>query len=334
MKSLRPLYLIAGASLFAACFAFNRNTDYLRQESPQLDNNRQQTEVLEEEIMGDTSTSTIDEDFLLSLSQSEAEEEMMEDHTALEELIMSKLLSENNQSDALEYHDKKRTVLPSVIPKAADNTRLSGEQCFKALAKHKVSYRKPNFETPLVENPLLLTGPIYGVRIVPANPKQKEIHAVTDCHLALALVETARHAASLEISEIQFFSIYRGLQKPPATCPKGAAGKKCRIEKERFEKISSAQTSRHRFATAIDINLLKTKTGETLSVLEHFERKSGTDPCSYIPSSKQAQILTDFVCGLYENKIFNVMLTPNADKAHHNHFHFDLNPKASWYIIR
>ena len=51
-------------------------------------------------------------------------------------------------------------------------------------------------------------------------------------------------------------------------------------------------------------------------------------------SDDKGQLLQDFACGLHKDKVFNVVLTPNANKAHHNHFHFDITPNATWYILR
>ncbi len=160
------------------------------------------------------------------------------------------------------------------------------------------------------------------------------IHAVMDCHLVLALVEVARYARALGIVAVDFYSTYRPLSTPPENCPKRRAGKKCRTKQEQYQKIVSAKTSRHRFASAIDIRRFVTEDDEIIDVEADFERRSGTDPCSYTPETKKARILSDLVCGLHHNRIFNVMLTPNANKAHHNHFHFDVTPRASWHILR
>jgi hypothetical protein len=221
------------------------------------------------------------------------------------------------------------------VPPAYENWQLSPEHCLGQLWKHGVKFGRPDFETPLVDTPILLEGPLEGVKIAPRWPRPKPDNAVMDCHLALALVELSRTARKHGIKEILFYSTYRPLRKPPAKCPKGKGAKRCRRQKRIYAEAKNAKTrSQHRHALAIDIRWLVTDKGETLDVLEHFDRKNHKDPCSYKASTKEGLRLQKFACDLHEKHTFNVMLTPNANKAHHNHFHFDITPDARWYIIR
>ena len=155
-----------------------------------------------------------------------------------------------------------------------------------------------------------------------------------DCHLALSLVAVARVAKSLDIAAIEFYSTYRPLKTPPRKCPKGKGRKKCLKRQREYHRIVKQQKSQHRFGRAIDIRWFKTADDRTIDVLEHFDRRSKQPPCSYHPTAPEATLLSKFVCRIYRQRLFNVMLTPNANKAHHNHFHFDLTPGARWNIIR
>jgi hypothetical protein len=286
----------------------------------------------------DGGVDSTDPTFLSDYPPSEKEEAALEDPDALEALIASKTGSSQAGADVAPIRhegDLDHTDIgKSAVPPAAENMRLTSTQCLKQLARHNVPFERPDFKTPLVETPLLLTGPINGVRIEPPAPGKTNVHGVMDCHLVLALVELARYARSLGIVGIEFYSTYRPLAEPKEECPKGRAGKKCRAQKEQYEQTARAKTSRHRFASAIDIKRFIAKDGETLDVEADFEKRSGTDPCSYQPTDDKARVLSKIVCGLHANHIFNVMLTPNANKAHHNHFHFDVTPRASWYIVR
>lgn len=263
----------------------------------------------------------------------------MEDPSALEALILSKISTDNPETDSNKYLSGEsdsygRKPLPAIVPSGEEIMKLTSTQCLKQLKQHKVPFKEADFETPLVETPVLLTGPIYGVRIAAMHPDKAPSHSVMDCRLVLALVQTAHQVKAYGINAIEFYSTYRPLSKPPDKCPQGAAGKKCQKKQQRYEQIRSAQTSQHRFARAVDIRLFRTESGDVLDVLNDFDRKSGTDPCSYVPTAQKARILSDIVCTLHARRIFNVMLTPNANKAHHNHFHFDLSPNARWYIVR
>ncbi len=280
-----------------------------------------------------------DTDLNAPLSRIDQEEHEMEDPCALDALIAAKLGSDHasrgTASSAQAVSDAAaRGAAPLIVPEAASMMKLTSGRCLKQLRAHQVPFRRPDFETPLVDTPILLTGPIDGVRIAPMHPGKTPVHSVMDCRLALALVQVARQLKEYGINAVEFYSTYRPLSKPPTSCPSGARGKRCRKSKAQYEKVRAAQTSQHRFARAIDIRRFITADGDLLDVLEHFDKKSGKDPCSYRPDEGKARILSDIVCTLHARRVFNVMLTPNANKAHHNHFHFDLTPNAKWYIVR
>ena len=90
----------------------------------------------------------------------------------------------------------------------------------------------------------------------------------------------------------------------------------------------------HRRGLAIDIGWLSAADGRAVSVLDDYEKRAGAPPCETRAETALGRDLRDFACGLHEVKTFNVVLTPNANKAHENHFHFDITPGARWYIVR
>ncbi len=259
----------------------------------------------------------------------ELEELEMEDPEALSALIHDKLAAAEREPPAR----AEPPVSSAQTPPAYENWKLSKTECVARLKKAGVRYRKPDFETPLVANPLLLEGPVGGVEIAPRWPQNGSVNAVMDCHLVLALVEVARQARARGIEKIMFYSTYRPIRKPPKDCKRGKAGARCRRLKKAYKKTKN-KPSQHRTALAIDIRWLVTKAGETIDVLEHYDRRSREDPCSYTAKDEKGHLLQSLACDLHRDRIFNVMLTPNANKAHHNHFHFDITPDAKWYIIR
>ena len=78
--------------------------------------------------------------------------------------------------------------------------------------------------------------------------------------------------------------------------------------------------SQHSFANAIDVKRFKLKGGREISVQKHYGR--GPD----VPSHKEGQFLRAVARRIVAEKVFNVVLTPHFDRAHHNHFHLDLAP--------
>lgn len=280
-------------------------------------------------------------------SSVEAEEARMEDGDALQRLIHARLGGEEAPSPVpgetltgeggREEAGEGGIVDPvdRAAPPAGENMKLGSAACIRRLKSEGISFERPRFNTSRVETPVLLNGPIGGVWIRPRWPSEKREKEVMDCHLALALVEVAHQAEALGIVEINFYSTYRPLKPPPKKCPKGKRRKRCLKAKRKYQQeLRSGSPSQHRFARAIDIRFLKLQDGRILDVSAHFDRRSGKDPCSYVPETEEARLLSDFVCGLWRARTFNIMLTPNANKAHHNHFHFDLSEKAKWYIIR
>jgi hypothetical protein len=76
--------------------------------------------------------------------------------------------------------------------------------------------------------------------------------------------------------------------------------------------------SQHSFANAIDVKRFKLKGGREISVQKHYGR--GPDA----PAHKEGQFLRAVARRVVAERVFRVVLTPNFDRAHHNHFHLDL----------
>ncbi|MCP4605510.1 MAG: hypothetical protein GY847_34150 [Proteobacteria bacterium] len=263
----------------------------------------------------------------------EIEELEMEDPEALAMLIRDRLAAQDKADSKSEPTKRPHTGTGFRALSAQDNWKLTKRQCLNRLKKEGIRFHKPEFKTPLVTTPLLLDGPIRGVEIKPRWPQAKQMNAVMDCHLVLALIETAKQASNRGIEQILFYSTYRPIRTPPKRCKRGKAGSRCRRLKKAYKKARKSP-SQHRTALAIDIRWFVTKGGEKIDVLDHFDRRRRKHPCDYTASTDKGRILQSLTCALYRTRTFNVMLTPNANKAHHNHFHFDITPNAKWYIIR
>ncbi len=78
--------------------------------------------------------------------------------------------------------------------------------------------------------------------------------------------------------------------------------------------------SQHSFGNAIDIKTFTLQGGREVSVKKHYGR--GPEA----PAHKEGKFLRAVVRRLFDEKVFTVVVTPNFDRAHHNHFHLDLAP--------
>jgi hypothetical protein len=266
----------------------------------------------------------------------EQEEQSLESQSELDQLISKLNADQPGQAPAAATPAQP---IPGsgdrpAIPVALDNWRQTDEQCLARLAEHGVRTSRPDFDTPQVKAPVLLEGPILGVEIRARWPRANRVNEVMDCRLALALVAVAHEAKRGGIEQILFYSTYRPLKPPPETCDKGQAGASCRKAKRKYEKALKKKHAQHRKALAIDIRWFVDNSGETIDVLEHYERKDKHPPCADEPETDAGRFLVELACTLHELGIFHVMLTPNSNKAHHNHFHFDITPDSTWYAIK
>ena len=211
------------------------------------------------------------------------------------------------------------TVLPAPSPAAGtsgatafDIWSMTDEACRARLDAAGIAVSVPDFATPFVKQPLLLDGPIDGVVVRPKWRREVRLNEAMDCRLIAALVDAAKVARALGFSEIRFYSTYRPIR----------------------DKAKAGKASMHRRGLAIDVGWLATPDGASVEVLESYELHPGAPPCDAAADTDLGRRLRDFACALHAGKTFNVVLTPNANKAHHNHFHFDVTPDARWYIIR
>lgn len=75
-----------------------------------------------------------------------------------------------------------------------------------------------------------------------------------------------------------------------------------------------------------------------LVVERHFNGRIGLSTCaaeaSARPPSAAAAELWRFVCEAASRALFHVILTPNYNAQHKNHFHLEITPEADWMLIR
>jgi hypothetical protein len=193
---------------------------------------------------------------------------------------------------------------------------LDSQSCLRELRNRGVSFHEEP-STPGVSIPVRLIGPLAGVLYrTDLSDRQRKTTPweIFDCRLVLSLHDFGRILNEHGISEVRIFSAYR---PPPKKA--GAQGSK-----------------RHQAALAVDVRTLRKESGDELSVLDHFEQKLGSDPCSEArePSDPAAKELKAIACEAAREHIFNSILTPNFDERHRNHFHLEVTPGKGWFLLR
>jgi hypothetical protein len=93
---------------------------------------------------------------------------------------------------------------------------------------------------------------------------------------------------------------------------------------------------RHPGALAVDVRSFRKASGEELVVLDHFARRRGSPVCKTGRPAlgAKSEELYAIICAAAEAHIFNSILTPNYDARHKNHFHLELTPGVSWFMVR
>lgn len=126
---------------------------------------------------------------------------------------------------------------------------------------------------------------------------------VIDCSLAVSLDEAGKYVRALGLDKAMFSSAYsrrtvRGTDRP----------------------------SKHSFGLAIDIHSFST-VADTLRIDRDYEQGLGDDvDCVGKPLTQGGATLKILQCQLVRSGLFFLVLSPDYDDAHHDHFHLEVKP--------
>ena len=196
--------------------------------------------------------------------------------------------------------------------------RLDRATCQAELARRHVPFAAVG-EARGVLAPVRLVGPLHGVTFrtgLPAAKRSTSPWEIVDCRLALSLDDFAVQLAAHDIAQVIHYSVYR---PPTRHWPDGKLG------------------SRHPGALAIDAGSFVKKDGTTLEVERDFHGRIGAATCGPgagpNPASTEAVELRRILCDAAEARLFNVMLTPDYNYPHRNHFHLEVTAGAKWFVV-
>ncbi len=206
---------------------------------------------------------------------------------------------------------------PATAP-AMRYARLGRRACLRALKQRHIDYT-PVSKAPGVLAPVRLRGKLEGVLFrtdYPPKMRRKVPWEVFDCRLVLALDDFTRILKAHDIDEVRIFSAWR---PPSRHWPEGKIAR------------------RHPGALAVDVRVLKKKSGQELVVEHDFHGRIGAETCgpdadSPDPATPEARELRSIVCEASDARIFNSILTPDYNKPHHNHFHLEVTAGVKWFI--
>jgi hypothetical protein len=197
---------------------------------------------------------------------------------------------------------------------------LDRPTCEAELGKRNIGFERVG-EARGVIAPLRLKGPIAGVdfhSMLPAAQRRTSPYEIYDCRLVLALDDWARVLVRHDVVEVVHYSVYR----PPSA-----------------KAVLHGPGRRHTGALAIDAAIFKTRDGRTMTVEKDFHGRIGSKPCGAGAAPvgglpPQAVTLRQIVCEAAEAQLFNVLLTPDYNWPHRNHFHLEVTAGVRWVLVR
>jgi len=189
-------------------------------------------------------------------------------------------------------------LLPSTIAVAEPVTRTEDvlSSCTAELDRRGVAWKPA--KRPGIAQAVEITGPLGGVQHVSHQP------LVIDCSLAVSLDEAGRYLRELGVEQASFSSAYsrrnvRGTNRP----------------------------SKHSFGLAIDVHALGGASLGSLRIDRDYEQGLGDDvDCVGRPLTQGGAILKILQCQLARSGLFHLVLSPDYDDAHHDHFHLEVKP--------
>ncbi len=177
--------------------------------------------------------------------------------------------------------------------------------CTAALTARKIAWMPA--ARPGIVHGVEITGPLGGVALSSPNGP-----LVIDCSLAVSLDEAGRYLRSAGIAAASFSSAY-----------------------SRRKVRGTSRPSKHSFGLAIDVLTFSGPDLGTLHVDRDYEQGLGDAvDCLGRPLTQGGAVLKLLQCQLARSGLFDLVLTPDFDDAHHDHFHLQVKPWSERAAVR
>lgn len=161
-----------------------------------------------------------------------------------------------------------------------------------------------------VDDPVTVKTPINGVRYRYNGSTDPRKSLYADCQLIRSLAEGASIMRERDIVEFVDIGVYNyrciDQTKTPPNCT----------------------MSQHAYAKAIDIAAFVTSDDTTFEVLTDWVIDPDDNTCGAATEGVKDSFLHQVICQLKAADVWNIVLTPNYNSAHRNHFHVDLTEGA------
>lgn len=194
---------------------------------------------------------------------------------------------------------------------------MSQDECETELTARKIDFKRETAKG--VAEPVRLEGPLHGVTFR-TNQRQADrettIWEVADCRLVLALDDFSVILEQHDVVDVRHYSMHRAA---PKSWPDDKIGKQ------------------HIGGLAIDAAKFIKKDGSALTVLDDFKGRIGAKTCgpkARVVKTPAAVELREIVCAAVDQNLFNVVLTPDFNRPHRNHFHLEVMVGVTWQLVR
>ena len=190
-----------------------------------------------------------------------------------------------------------RLVILAVLVAAAPAHAGKLGDCLAELDARHVAWKHAS--RPGIAIAVQLTGTIGGIQLT-----SEDQPLVIDCSLAVSLDEAGKYMRALGIEKATFSSAYsrrnvRGTNHP----------------------------SKHSYGLAIDVHTFSGPDLGTLRVDRDYEQGLGDEiNCVGEPLTQGGAALKILQCQLVRSGLFYLVLSPDYDDAHHDHFHLEVTP--------
>lgn len=166
-------------------------------------------------------------------------------------------------------------------------------------------------DKPGVADPVTVTLPLNGITYRYSGNTSPRETLFGDCALMRSLAEAAPIVRAHGVHELVDIGIYNyrciDQSKTPPDCA----------------------MSQHAYARAIDIAQLVTGDGD-YSVVDDWVIDPDDDTCTATTEGDKDAWLHQVICELKAAGVWNIVLTPNYNGDHRNHFHVDLTEDADF----
>ena len=196
---------------------------------------------------------------------------------------------------------------------------LTPEACKAELAERHIEYREETAKGVLDPGPAHRPAPWRRRSGPTCSETQRETTPweIADCRLVLALDDFAAMLEKHDIVEVRHYSIYRVAAEVLA----------------RRQDRRPAQRRRSRSTPAASSR----RTARRSTCSRTFHGKIGDKTCGDgagpHPATAEAKELRAILCDAVDAHLFNVVLTPDFNRPHRNHFHLEVMAGVKWFLV-